>query len=208
MGMINGSAIANVATTGTLTIPLMKKNGYKARFAAAVEAVASTGGQFAPPTPPIMGAAGFVMAEYLGVSYTIVMVAAIIPAFLYYLALIMVVHFEAKRLGLKGISKDNIPNVWEVLKKQGHLSLPLIVLLALMFMGYTPLYAAVFSILACVIASWFRKETRMGLKDILAALAEGAKGAIGVAVACAIIGYYRSHYWYSFVDRIRIKFRL
>ncbi|OAK74279.1 C4-dicarboxylate ABC transporter permease [Lederbergia galactosidilytica] len=185
MGMINGSAIANVATTGTLTIPLMKKNGYKARFAAAVEAVASTGGQFAPP---IMGAAGFVMAEYLGVSYTIVMVAAIIPAFLYYLALIMVVHFEAKRLGLKGISKDNIPNVWEVLKKQGHLSLPLIVLLALMFMGYTPLYAAVFSILACVIASWFRKETRMGLKDILAALAEGAKGAIGVAVACAIIG--------------------
>lgn len=185
MGMINGSAIANVATTGTLTIPLMKKNGYKARFAAAVEAVASTGGQFAPP---IMGAAGFVMAEYLGVSYTIVMVAAIIPAFLYYLALIMVVHFEAKRLGLKGISKENIPKAWEVIKKQGHLSLPLIVLLALMFMGYTPLFAAVYSIVACVIASWFRKETRMGLKDILAALAEGAKGAIGVAVACAVIG--------------------
>ncbi|WP_230200070.1 TRAP transporter permease [Bacillus niameyensis] len=186
MGMINGSAIANVATTGTLTIPLMKKNGYKARFAAAVEAVASTGGQFAPP---IMGAAGFVMAEYLGVSYTVVMIAAIIPAFLYYLALIMVVHFEAKRLGLKGLSKENIPKAWEVLKKQGHLSLPLIVLMGLMFMGYTPLYAAVFSILACVIASWFRKETRMGLKDIIGALEEGAKGAIGVAVACAVIGF-------------------
>lgn len=114
MGMINGSALANVATTGPITIPMMKKNGYKARFAAAVEAVASTGGQF---TPPIMGAAGFVMAEYLGVSYTIVMVAAIVPAFLYYLTLIFVVHFEAKRLGLKGISKENIPNVVDVLKK-------------------------------------------------------------------------------------------
>lgn len=185
MGMINGSALANVATTGTLTIPLMKKNGYKARFAAAVEAVASTGGQFAPP---IMGAAGFVMAEYLGVSYTVVMVAAIIPAILYYLTLIMVVHFEAKRLGLKGLSKENIPKAMDVLKKQGHLSLPLIVLMGLLFMGYTPLYAAVFSIIACVVASWLRKETRMGLKEIILALEEGAKGAVGVAVACAVIG--------------------
>lgn len=185
MGMINGSAIANVATTGTITIPMMKKNGYKARFAAAVEAVASTGGQFAPP---IMGAAGFVMAEYLGVSYTVVMVAAIVPAFLYYLTLIFVVHFEAKRLGLKGISKENLPNIVHVLKKQGHLSIPLIVLMALLFMGYTPLYAAVFSILACVIASWIRPETRMGLKKILAALEEGAKGSIGVGMACAVIG--------------------
>jgi TRAP transporter 4TM/12TM fusion protein len=185
MGMINGSALANVATTGTLTIPLMKKNGYKPHFAGAVEAVASTGGQFAPP---IMGAAGFVMAEYLGISYTVVMIAAIIPAFLYYLTLIMVVHFEAKRLGLKGLSKENIPNAVEVLKKQGHLSLPLFVLMGMLFMGYTPLYAAVFSIIACVVASWLRKETRMGLKDILLALEEGAKGAVGVAVACAVIG--------------------
>jgi len=163
----------------------MKKNGYKARFAAAVEAVASTGGQFAPP---IMGAAGFVMAEYLGVPYTTVMVAAIIPAVLYYLALIMVVHFEAKRLGLKGLSRENIPKAVEVLKKQGHLSLPLIVLLGMLFLGYTPLYAAVFSIAACVVTSWFRKETRMGVKEIFLALEEGAKGAIGVAVACAVIG--------------------
>lgn len=185
MGMINGSALANVATTGTMTIPLMKKNGYKARFAAAVEAVASTGGQFAPP---IMGAAGFVMAEYLGVSYTVVMVAAIIPAILYYLTLIMVVHFEAKRLGLKGLSKENIPKAMDVLKKQGHLSLPLIVLMGLLFMGYTPLYAAVFSIIACVVASSIRKETRMGLKEIILALEDGAKGAVGVAVACAVIG--------------------
>lgn len=185
MGMINGSALANVATTGTITIPLMKKNGYKARFAAAVEAVASTGGQFAPP---IMGAVGFVMAEYLGVPYTTVLIAAIIPALLYYLTLIMVVHFEAKRLGLKGISKDNIPNIVDVLKKQGHLSLPLIVLIVMLFSGYTPVYAAVFSIIACVVASWFRKETRMSVKKILQALEEGAKGAVGVAVACSVIG--------------------
>ncbi|MBM4763138.1 TRAP transporter permease [Bacillus sp. B15-48] len=185
MGMINGSAIANVATTGTITIPLMKQNGYKARFAAAVEAVASTGGQFAPP---IMGAAGFVMAEYLGVPYTTIMLAAIIPAFLYYLTLILIVHFEAKKLGLKGISKENIPNVVQVLKTQGHLLIPLIVLIGLLFAGYTPIYAAVFSIIASVVASWLRKETRMGVKKIIQALEEGAKGAIGVGVACATIG--------------------
>lgn len=185
MGMINGSALANVATTGTITIPLMKKNGYTPRFAAAVEAVASTGGQFAPP---IMGAVGFVMAEYLGVPYTTVLIAAIIPALLYYVTLIMVVHFEAKRLGLKGLSRENIPNVIDVLKNQGHLSLPLIVLLYMLFSGYTPVYAAVFSILACVIASWFRKANRMGIKKILQALEEGARASVGVAVACAIIG--------------------
>ncbi|WP_096201789.1 TRAP transporter permease [Bacillus sp. FJAT-45350] len=185
MGMINGSALANVATTGTITIPLMKKNGYKARFAAAVEAVASTGGQFAPP---IMGAAGFVMAEYLGVPYTTVMLAAIVPALLYYISVITIVHLEAKRSGLKGIAKENIPNVVEVLKKQGHLSIPLVVLITLLLMGYTPLYAAVFSIVACIVSTWLRKETRMGLKKIIQALEEGAKGAVGVGVACATIG--------------------
>ena len=185
MGMINGSAIANVATTGTITIPLMKQNGYKARFAAAVEAVASTGGQFAPP---IMGAAGFVMAEYLGVPYTTVMLAAIIPALLYYVTLILIVHFEAKKLGLKGISKENLPNVKNVLKQQGHLLIPLIVLMALLFSGFTPIYAAVFSIISCVLASWLRKETRMGWKKIVQALEEGAKGAVGVGIACAVIG--------------------
>lgn len=185
MGMINGSALANVATTGAITIPLMKQNGYRARFAAAVEAVASTGGQFAPP---IMGAVGFVMAEYLGVPYVTVMVAAIIPAFLYYLTLIMVVHFEAKKKGLKGISKDNIPAIKGVLKKQGHLLIPLIVLLVMLLTGYTAVYAGVFSIFATIVASWLRKETRMKAKEILQALDEGARGAVGVAVACAVIG--------------------
>lgn len=185
MGMINGSAIANVATTGTITIPMMKKSGYKKEFAAAVEAVASTGGQF---TPPIMGAVGFVMAEFLGVSYTKVLVAAFIPAFLYYLTLIFAVHFEAKKLGLSGLSKENIPDALEVIKKQGHLIIPLVVLLALLAFGYTPLYAAVVAIFATIGASWLRKETRMDWKTIVAATVEGSRSAIAVGMSTAIIG--------------------
>ena len=185
MGMINGSARANVATTGAITIPLMKKTGYRPEFAGAVEAVASTGGQFAPP---IMGAVGFIMAEFLGVSYTTVMLAAAIPAFLYYLTLLMAVHFEARKLGLKGLSREHIPDAMKVLKARGHLFIPLILLLALMFMGYTPLYAAAVSIFGTVAASWLSKETRMGPRVILKALEEGARGAVGVGAACVIIG--------------------
>ena len=185
MGMINGSAIANVATTGTITIPLMKRTGYKKEFAGAVEAVASTGGQFCPP---IMGAVGFVMAEFLGLSYTVVMLAAIVPAFLYYLGLLLSVHFEAMRLGLSGLSKENIPDAMKVVKEQGHLVIPLVLLIALMFMGYTPLYAAVISIFATIAASWLRPETRMTPQKILDAIIEGSKGAISVGVCCVIIG--------------------
>ena len=185
MGMINGSAIANVATTGTITIPLMKKTGYKKDFAAAVEAVASTGGQF---TPPIMGAVGFVMAEFMAVSYMKVMLAAAIPAFLYYLALIYSVHLEAKRLGLSGLSPENIPKAGKVLRERGHLLIPLIVLLALMFMGYTPLFAAIAAIFVTIPVSWLRKETRMDLSTILKATVEGSRSAIGVGVSCIIIG--------------------
>ena len=185
MGMINGSALANVATTGAITIPLMKKTGYKAEFAGAVEAVASTGGQFAPP---IMGAVGFIMAEFLGVSYTKVMLAAAIPAFLYYLALIMAVHFEARKLGLKGLSREYIPDALVVIKKRGHLIIPLVVLMAVMLMGYTPLFAAALAIFATVAASWLSRETRMGPARIIQALEEGAKGAVGVGVSCVIIG--------------------
>lgn len=185
MGMINGSAIANVATTGTITIPLMKKTGYKKDFAAAVEAVASTGGQF---TPPIMGAVGFVMAEFMAVSYMKVMLAAAIPAFLYYLALIYSVHLEARRLGLSGLSPENIPKAGKVLRERGHLLIPLIVLLALMFMGYTPLFAAIAAIFVTIPVSWLRKETRMNLSTILKATVEGSRSAIGVGVSCIIIG--------------------
>ena len=185
MGMINGSAIANVATTGTITIPLMKQTGYKKEFAGAVEAVASTGGQFCPP---IMGAVGFVMAEFLGMSYTVVMVAAILPAFLYYLGLLFAVHFEARRLGLSGLSTENIPDAMKVVKEQGHLVIPLVVLIALMCMGYTPLYSAVIAIFATIGASWLRKDTRMTWDKIVAAAVEGAKGAVSVGVCCLIIG--------------------
>ena len=185
MGMINGSAIANVATTGTITIPLMKKTGYRKEFAGAVEAVASTGGQF---TPPIMGAVGFVMAEFMSVSYTKVMLAAAIPAFLYYLGLLWSVHLEAKRLGLSGLAPENIPKAVEVLKARGHLLLPLILLLGMMFSGYTPLYAAILAIFLTVPVSWLRKETRMTPCILLDAVLEGVRGAIGVGVSCVIIG--------------------
>lgn len=185
LGMINGSAIANVATTGTITIPLMKRTGYKKEFAGAVEAVASTGGQFCPP---IMGAVGFVMAEFLNLSYTEVMLAAIVPALLYYVGLLIAVHLEAKRLGLSGLSRENIPDAMVVLRKQGHLVLPLVSLIGMMFYGFTPLYAAVLSIFVTVIASWLRKETRMTPAVILEAIVEGAKSAISVGVCCVIIG--------------------
>ena len=185
MGMINGSAVANVATTGTITIPLMKKTGYQKEFAGAVEAVASTGGQF---TPPIMGAVGFVMAEFMSVSYTKVMLAAMIPAFLYYLGLLWSVHLEARRLGLSGLSPENIPKATEVLKARGHLLIPLVLLLGMMFAGYTPLYAAILAIFLTVPVSWLRKETRMTPKIILRAILEGTRGAIGVGVSCVIIG--------------------
>ena len=135
-----------------------------------------------------MGAVGFLMAEFLGIPYLKVMIASTIPAFLYYLTLIMAVHFEARKNSLKGIDKENIPRVMEVLKKQGHLSLPLITLLGLMILGYTPLYAAVVSIFATIMASWFSKDTRMGPAKILEALEEGAKGSVGVGIACVIIG--------------------
>ncbi|AKL94686.1 TRAP transporter 4TM/12TM fusion protein [Clostridium aceticum] len=185
LGMMNGSAIANVATTGTITIPLMKRTGYKAEFAAAVEAVASTGGQFAPP---IMGAVGFVMAEFLGINYTQVMLAAFLPAFLYYLGILVSVHFEAKKLGLKGLSKENIPIALDVIKERGHLIIPLVILMGMMMLGYTPLFAAVAAIFSTLISSSFRKETRMDLKTIIVATAEGARGAIGVGVSCVLIG--------------------
>lgn len=185
MGMMNGSAVANVATTGTITIPMMKKIGYKKEFAAAVEAVASTGGQFCPP---IMGAVGFVMAEFLHISYSKIIMAAIVPALLYYIGLIFAVHFEAKRMGLCGIKKENLPNAIKVIKRKGYLVLPLISLIGLMLFGYTAMYAALISILVTILTSQIRKETRMTVETILKAISEGAKSAISVGVCCIVIG--------------------
>ncbi|WP_422486133.1 TRAP transporter permease [Gudongella sp. DL1XJH-153] len=185
LGMINGSAVANVATTGIITIPMMKESGYKKEFAAGVEAAASTGGQF---LPPVMGAVAFLMAEYIGVSYAVVALAASVPAVLYYFGLLMAVHFEAKRLGLKGLDRENIPDALKVLKTEGHLVAPLISLLGLMVIGYTPLYACVISIFVVIASSWLRRHTRMGIKTIVEACEDGVKGVISVGVSCVIIG--------------------
>ena len=186
LGMINGSAVANVATTGTFTIPLMKGVGYRPHFAGAVEAVASTGGQI---MPPVMGAAAFVMAEFLGVSYTTIMIAAVLPAFLYYLALWCMVHQEARKTGLAGISRDQLPRLGKTLKEQGHLLLPVIGIVVLLLQGYTPLYAAFLTILATIVVSYFRRDTRLTLLGLRRALEFGARGALGVAIACAVVGF-------------------
>ncbi|MBP5162838.1 MAG: TRAP transporter permease [Spirochaetales bacterium] len=185
LGMVNGSAVANVATTGTITIPMMRRTGYKKEFAAAVEATASTGGQFCPP---VMGAAGFIMAEFLDVRYSVVIAAALVPAFLYYLGLMMSVHFEAKKLGLSGVGEEDIPSVKEVLRDGWHLMIPLVVLIAVMIIGKSPLYAATVAIPVTVASSWIRKDTRMTWDKIVAACVEGAKGAVTVGVSCLLIG--------------------
>lgn len=185
MGMINGSAVANVATTGTITIPMMKKSGYTSEFAGAVEATSSTGGQFCPP---VMGAVGFLMAEFLAIPYKKVMIAAILPAFLYYFGVMVSVHFEAKKLGLKGVSLEYISPAMEIIKKRGILIAPLIVLLALLFKGFTPIYSAVIAILTAVVSSWFVPEYRMTPERIIAAVCEGAISSISVGIPCVLIG--------------------
>ena len=185
MGMVNGSAVANVATTGTITIPLMKRTGYDKEFSAAVEATASTGGQFCPP---VMGAAGFIMAEFLDVRYSVVVLAALVPAFLYYLGLMLSVHFEAKKLGLSGVSEKEIPSAKEVLKHGWNLLIPLVVLIAIMVIGKSPLFAATIAIPVTIASSWLNRNTRMTWDRIVAACVDGAKGAVSVGICCMLIG--------------------
>ena len=185
LGMINGSAAANVVTTGAFTIPLMKSIGYRAHFAGAVEAVASTGGQI---MPPVMGAAAFIMAEFLGISYKQVCITALIPSILYYLALWANVHLEAMKLGLKGVCKEQLPNAGQEFKDNGHLLIPIVLLVYLLFADYTPSFACFYSIIALVVCSFFRKHTRMNLFSLVKSLDMGARGAVGVAIACAVVG--------------------
>ncbi|WP_059104503.1 TRAP transporter permease [Shouchella shacheensis] len=186
LGSINGSAIANVVTTGAFTIPLMKKIGYKKNFAGAIEASASVGGQL---LPPIMGASAFIMAEIIGIPYGQIALAALLPAVLFYLGVIVQVHIRASKEGLKGISKDNLPLVREVLKDRGHLIIPLIFLLYMLFFsGRTIIFSAFLTILVTIAVAMVRKTTRMSGWDLLEALENGAKTALGVAVACATVG--------------------
>ncbi len=205
-GTISGSSVANTVSTGTFTIPLMKSVGYRSHFAGAVEAASSTGGQI---MPPIMGAAAFIMAQFLGVSYYEIAKTAIVPALLYYLAVGFMVHMEAKRLGLQGIPKERLPVTMHVLREGGYLLVPIFVLIYLLMQGYTPLKSAYYCILTTVIISvlannWktysgakqqsmplaqaFVQCNKLNTKDILTAMENGARLALGVAAACACTG--------------------
>ena len=186
-GTISGSAVANVMVDGPITIPLMKKTGFRPPFAAAVEASASTGGQI---MPPIMGAAAFVMAEYLAVSYFQVTVWAWIPALLFYVALFFAVHFEAKRVGLKGVPRADLPRLGQVMRERGHLFIPILLVLAGMGMSYSAPLCALVGTLATLPIALMRASTRAGItwRTVVEALEGGARDALAVAMACACAG--------------------
>jgi len=184
-GTISGSSVANTVGSGSFTIPMMKKLGYRPEFAGAVEAAASTGGQI---MPPVMGAAAFLMAEFIGMPYIEIAKAAAIPACLYFLGIFIEVHFEAKRCGLKGKTWEQIPRFLTVLRERGHLFVPLIAIIYILMEGFTPAYAALIGLGLSVVAGMLKKATRMSVPDIVNALEAGARGALGVAIACATAG--------------------
>ncbi|MDR1651401.1 MAG: TRAP transporter permease [Synergistaceae bacterium] len=186
LGSINGSAVANVVTTGAFTIPLMKRTGYSKEFAGAVEAASSVGGQL---LPPVMGAAAFIMAEILSVKYSVIIVHAAIPALLYYLGIMIQVHLRAGKLGLVGLSRDKLPRAGAVIMDKGHLLIPIAILLYyLLFSGKTVVYAAVVTIISTIVVACLKASTRMSVKDILDSFADGAKQTVSVAMACACVG--------------------
>lgn len=186
-GTVSGSAVANVMVDGPITIPLMKRTGFRPPFAAAVESVASTGGQL---MPPIMGAAAFVMAEFLAVPYAQVAMWAIVPAFLYYLAVFFAVHFEAKRYKLAGVPRSQLPRFGDVMLTRGHLFLPILIVLFGLILGYSAPLCALVGALSCLPLALLRRSTRAGItwRTVLEALEEGAKNTLAVAVACATAG--------------------
>ena len=184
-GTVSGSSVANTVGSGSFTIPMMKKLGYKPEFAAAVEASASTGGQI---MPPIMGAAAFLMAEFIGIPYIEIAKAAAIPAFLYFTGIIIEVHLEAKKLGLKGMDPSELPSIWSVLRERGYLVIPLFAIIYVLMEGSTPVRAAMVGLVLSIMAGAIKKDTRMNLTQILQALEAGARGAVGVAIACATAG--------------------
>lgn len=185
MGTVSGSSVANVVGTGSFTIPMMKKLGYEKDFAGAVEAAASTGGQL---MPPVMGAAAFLMAEFVGVPYIEIVKAAVIPAMLYFTGIWLGVHFEAKRKNLKGIPRSQLPKAWDIFRERGHLAIPLVVIIYLLVAGYTPMRAALVAIFLSIAASFLRKNTRMKPIEIIHGLENGARNVLGVLVACASAG--------------------
>ncbi len=184
-GTVSGSSVANTVESGSLTIPMMKRLGYRPEFAAAVEASSSTGGQI---MPPIMGAAAFIMAEFLNVPYLDIAKAAAIPACLYFFGVFMEVHFEAKRCNLRGLSRDELPKFADVMKERGHLFVPLFAIIIFLSIGFTPLYAALMGLVTCIIAGALKKATRMSPKEIADGFELGARNAVGVGLACASAG--------------------
>lgn len=184
-GTISGSSVANVVTSGAFTIPMMKNLGYKKEFAGAVEASSSTGGQL---MPPVMGAAAFLMVEFIGgISYWEIAKAAAIPAVLYFAGIWMMTHFEAKKIGLRGLTKEEMPSRKEVFSKL-YLLIPIIAIIFLLMSGMSVIRAALWSIVITVVVSAIKKETRIGFKGLIDALVDGARSALGVAAACAAAG--------------------
>ena len=184
-GMVSGSSVGNTVTTGSVTIPMMKKTGYRPEFAGAVEAAASTGGQI---MPPVMGAAAFLMIDYVGVPYSSIIVRAILPAVLYFMGIFIAVHLEAKRTGLRGIPKDQLP-VFSKLIKKAYLLLPLIILVVMVSMNLkTMAFSAATAIVACIVVSLFNKENRITPMKFFDALANGGKSCISIIAACGIAG--------------------
>ena len=192
MGSISGSAQANVATTGAFTIPLMKRVGYLPHFAGAVEAAASTGGIL---MPPIMGAAAFVMSSFLGIPYVTIMIAGFTPALLYYLAIMFMVDLRAKKRGLTGLSKSEIPSLKATMLDKGHMTVPLVVIIYFLVAGYTPLFSAFLGLFAIILVSSLKKSTRMSFKDMIHALDDGARSAAPVGISCARKSISRGCSW-------------
>jgi len=184
-GTISGSSIANTVSTGSLTIPNMKRSGYPGHFAGGVESAASAGGQI---TPPIMGAAAFVLAEFLEIPYSTVVIAAAVPAAMHYIGVMSIVHFKAKKLGLKGLSPEQIPQFIQVIKNGWMTAIPLLVLIYVLFSGYSPHMAAFWGITAVLIVGFINPSHRIGVGDLIAGASQGVKYALSVGAVCAAIG--------------------
>lgn len=184
-GMVSGSSVGNTVTTGSVTIPLMKKTGYAPEFAGAVEAASSTGGQI---MPPIMGAAAFLLAEMVGVPYATIAVKAILPAFLYFTGIFLMVHFEAKKLGLKGLNREELPKLGKLLLSKGYLLLPLVILVFMIIKGFTMSRSAIFAMLVAIAVSFINKDNRMNGEKFVTALENGGRNTLSVAIACGVAG--------------------
>lgn len=184
-GMVSGSSVANTVTTGSITIPMMQKTGYKSEFSGAVEAAASTGGQI---MPPIMGAAAFLMAETTNLPYSIIVVSAILPAVLYFGGVFIMVHLEARHLGLSGIDKSELPNVLKLMLTRGYLLLPLIILVYLIMSGRTMGMAALIATGTVILISLFKKDTIITIEKFFDAMQAAARSVVSVAIACGVAG--------------------